>query len=254
VAHSFGPRNGRCPRLGIRFLHQSARRDKHLRHLQSAGTITLSCALTSSPAGATDLPTCSSTQTATLSSSATSTSATVTVSTTAASSALAWPKLGKGRGWGGASSGAVLAVLIILRLPRRRSYWKSMLGMVVAMTILGGLAACGGGGGNGGGGGGGTINPGTTAGTYTFTVTGTGNDSAKTTATATPISKGRFCGAWTQRRPGNKLSLGVFRGCSRRDAPSDRGVQGRSCNRRSKKWCSHSNERLKDPVLSVTPC
>ena len=150
-----------------------------------AGTITLSCALTSSPAGATDLPTCSSSQTVTLSSSATSRSTTLTLSTTAASSALALPKLGNGGKWAGASSGTLLAMLIVLRLPKRRRYWQSTLGIVLTMAILGGLAACGGGGGSGGSGGGRTNNPGTTGGAYTFTVTGAGSDSAKTTGTTT---------------------------------------------------------------------
>ena len=150
-----------------------------------AGTITLSCALTSSPAGATDLPTCSSSQTVTLSTSATSRSTTLTLSTTAASSALALPKLGNGGKWAGASSGTLLAMLIVLRLPKRRRYWQSTLGIVLTMAILGGLAACGGGGGSGGSGGGRTNNPGTTGGAYTFTVTGAGSDSAKTTGTTT---------------------------------------------------------------------
>ncbi len=139
------------------------------------GTVTLACALTSSPTGATDLPSCSVTSGSpvTLSSTTTSGTATVTVSTTAASSAaLAYPKLpGKGRGWEGAGGGAVLAFLLFLGIPARRRSWRSMLGILVMMAALGSLAACGGGSST-------TTppgNPGTTAGTYTFTVTGTGN-------------------------------------------------------------------------------
>jgi hypothetical protein len=50
-----------------------------------------------------------------------------------------------------------------------------MLGVLVLMTALGGLAGCGGSG--GGGGGGGNTDPGTTAGTYTYTVQATGSPS-----------------------------------------------------------------------------
>jgi len=106
------------------------------------------------------------------------------VYTTAASAALAYPKLpgrGNGRGLFGAGGGAVLAFLVFLGIPARRRSWRSMLGLLVLMTALGSLAACGGGGGGGGGGG----NPGTMAGTYTFTVTGTGNPTVTPPPTAT---------------------------------------------------------------------
>jgi ABC-type glycerol-3-phosphate transport system substrate-binding protein len=56
-----------------------------------------------------------------------------------------------------------------------------MLGILILMTALGSLAACGGGGTSSGP----TGTPGTTAGAYTFTVTGTGNDANKTTETKT---------------------------------------------------------------------
>jgi hypothetical protein len=150
-----------------------------------AGTVTLTCALTNSPSGATDLPTCSVTSGSpvTLSSGTTSGTATVTVSTTAASAALLYPKLpGKGRGLFnlfGAGSGAALALLLFFGIPARRCSWRSMLGILVLMAALGSLAACGG-----------TptttqSNPGTTAGTYTFTVTGTGNPTVTPAPTTT---------------------------------------------------------------------
>jgi hypothetical protein len=153
---------------------------------QYSGTVTLTCALTSSPSGAAYLPSCSSgSNTVTLSSSAASVTSTIMVSTTAATSDLAYPKLpgrgqGNGRGLFGAGGGALLAFLLFLGIPARRRSWRSMLGILIVMAALGSLAACGGGGGGGGGG-----TSGTTAGTYTFTVTGTGSDTNKTTETTT---------------------------------------------------------------------
>jgi subtilase family serine protease len=148
-----------------------------------AGTVTLTCVLTS-PTNLTDPPTCSGgSSTVTLSSSTTIGTPTITVYTTAASSAvLAYPKLpAKGRGVVGAGSGALLAVLLFFGIPARRRGWRSMLGILVLMASLGSLAACGSSAAT-------TTtqsNPGTSAGTYSFTVTGTGNDTNKTTATVT---------------------------------------------------------------------
>jgi subtilase family serine protease len=147
-----------------------------------AGTVTLTCVLTS-PTNLTDPPTCSGgSSTVTLNSTTTSGTATITVYTTAASSAaLVYPKLpGKGRGLFGAGSGALLAMLLFFGIPARRRSWRSMLGILMLMAALGTLSACGSG----------TAtttqsNPGTSAGTYSFTVTGTGNDTNKTTATVT---------------------------------------------------------------------
>jgi hypothetical protein len=108
------------------------------------------------------------------------------VDTTAAStSELVRPQIGPGRvgsgkGWLGAGSGAVLALILFFGIPARRRSWRSMLGMVVLMAILGTMAGCG-----GGGGGGGSKNPGTTAGTYTFTVTATGTPAQSSGNTTT---------------------------------------------------------------------
>jgi hypothetical protein len=90
------------------------------------------------------------------------------------------PKLPGGgmKGWLGAGSGAVLALLVFFGIPARRRNWRSMLSILVVMVVLGTLASCGGG--SSGGGGGTTTIPGTTAGNYTFTVYGTGNDPAST--------------------------------------------------------------------------
>jgi subtilase family serine protease len=134
-----------------------------------AGTITLSCVLTS-PLGESYAPSCSvNPSTVALSSGTTSGAATATVYTTAATSALAYPKLpGKGRGWEGAGGGAVLAFLLFLGIPARRRGWRSMLGILVVMAALGSLSACGGSSST-------TTTTGTTPDTYTFMVTATGN-------------------------------------------------------------------------------
>lgn len=149
-----------------------------------AGTVTLGCALTSSPTGAVDLPSCSAANpTVTLSSATASVTTPFTVSTTAAVAGLVDPNVpARGKGWAGAGGGAVLAFLLFLGIPARRRSWRSMLGVFAVMVALGSLSGCG-----GGGGGGSTTpsNPGTTAGAYTFTVTGTGNPSVSPIPSAT---------------------------------------------------------------------
>ena len=153
-----------------------------------AGTVTITCALTSSPAGAVHLPTCSNgSSTVTLGGTTTTGTATVTVSTTAPTTAMSRPPLGLGRGLAGAGGGAVLAFLLFLRIPARRRSWQSLIGMrmLVVMVALGTISGCGGGGGGSGAGGGGTTTPGTTAGAYTFTVTGTGSPALTPAPTTT---------------------------------------------------------------------
>jgi hypothetical protein len=146
-----------------------------------SGTITLTCALTTSPAGASNVPTCSTSGGATITMAAgtASGSGSVTVATTAATSAMKRPPVG---GWAEAGSGAVLALLVFFGIPARRRGWRAMLGAFVLLASLGSLTACGGGSSSSNGGGG---NPGTTAGSYVFTVTGTGSDPAKTVQTTT---------------------------------------------------------------------
>jgi hypothetical protein len=90
--------------------------------------------------------------------------------TAAATSELVRPKIGPGREWLGAGGGAVLALLLFFGIPARRRSWRTMLGALVLMVIMGAMAGCG-----GSGGGGGNKNLGTTAGNYVFTVTAAGN-------------------------------------------------------------------------------
>lgn len=152
-----------------------------------AGTVGFTCAVTSSPSGASDMPTCSASQPVTLSADTTSGTATVTVNTTPATSgALTFPSLRRKGRWSGIAGGGALALLVMFGIPRQRRKWLSMICCLFATALLGALIACGGGGGS-------TstppskptTNPGTTPGSYTITVAGTGNDSAKTTATTT---------------------------------------------------------------------
>jgi hypothetical protein len=101
------------------------------------GTVTITCALTSSPAGAQYLPTCSDgASPVSLPSGTTSGTTTVTLNTTAATSGeLIYPKMGgKGGGWAGAGGGAVLALLMFFGIPARRRNWRAMLGMVILLA------------------------------------------------------------------------------------------------------------------------
>ena len=152
-----------------------------------AGSVTLSCSLTSGPSNQSgDAPTCSITSGSPVTLTATTTSgqATATVSTVAAtSSELVHPSFGKGKGWlGGAGSGAVLALVFFFGIPKRRRSWRSMLGILVALAAIGALSSCGS-----------SVNtvtssnPGTATGTYTFTVT-----SSTTGATVTPTPTATF--------------------------------------------------------------
>jgi len=134
------------------------------------GSLALTAAVTSSPAGAQYPPTLSfgSTTPVTITG-VNAATATLTISTTAATSGtLVYPKR-PGVPWY-AAGGSVLACLLFLGMPAHRRRWRSVLGLLMLLVALaGGVLSCGGGGGGGGGGG----NPGTTAGAYTITVTGT---------------------------------------------------------------------------------
>ena len=151
-----------------------------------AGSISLTCTPSSSnPTNQSgDAPTCSiSGSPITLSATTTSGTATATVTTAAASTSdLVYPKVGNGKGWLGAGSGAVLALLFFFGIPARRRSWRSMVSIVVALVVLGALASCGGGGGGSSSQSTTPTNPGTTAGTYTFTITSTTTGSAVTPA------------------------------------------------------------------------
>jgi hypothetical protein len=135
-----------------------------------SGTVNLTCSLTSSPAGAQSLPTCSiSPASVTLQTGGSATSV-LAVTTTAASTSLLRPL--RDGSWTRGGDGAILAVLAIWGIPRRRRRWLSML----VILLIGACATIGCSGGSK------STGPSiaaTTAGTYTFTLTG--QDSATST-------------------------------------------------------------------------
>jgi Chitobiase/beta-hexosaminidase C-terminal domain/Legume lectin domain len=145
------------------------------------GSIVLSAALTSSPAGALNPPTFTFGATSPVSiSGTTAATATLTINTTAAStSALASPKE-RGVPWYTAG-GAVLACILMFGIPSRRRKWRAILGMLLLLlTAASGVIACGGAG-SGTGSNSQTTGLGTTAGAYTITVTGTSGAIVETT-------------------------------------------------------------------------
>ena len=149
------------------------------------GVVTLSCALTSSPSGAINQPSCSPVNgSVTINSSAPGATATVTVTTTGPTVATLPDRKPIGKGTRGSAivGGVFLAMLALLGIPARRRSWRSLLGVCALFAALvGGVASCGGSSSSGGG----TGSGGTTAGSYTFTVTGTGNPAVTPAPTTT---------------------------------------------------------------------
>jgi subtilase family serine protease len=153
------------------------------------GSVTLTAAVTSSPANAVQPPTFNFGSTSPLTISGTTAgTATLTVSTTASQTTqcTADNRMQHGIPWY-AAGGTALACMLLFGLPGRRRKGRTMLGLVVLLASLSsGVLACG-------GGGGGSNNntctptttPGTTAGTYTVTVTGTSGSMTPVTGTFT---------------------------------------------------------------------
>jgi alpha-L-arabinofuranosidase len=140
------------------------------------GAVAMTCAITSSPSGAIDLPTCGLATPSVTISGATAQTDVLTLNTTAATTSLNKPA----NPFWHSTGGAVLALLVFFGVPARRRRWLSMLGLLVFFVSMAAIG-CGGGGG-GGAGGGGSSNTGTTAGDYVVTVTAT---SGSLTSTST---------------------------------------------------------------------
>jgi MYXO-CTERM domain-containing protein len=145
-----------------------------------SGTINLSCALTASPTGAQNLPTCSLKPNSVTISGGGNASTTLTVNTSAANSSSAVMAPGR-HAWKSWSGGGLLALAMLFGVPswrRRRTFIVVVLGGISIAGVIG----CGGGGAT-------SSNtspssPATTAGNYTFSVTGTDAANAKITASA----------------------------------------------------------------------
>ncbi|HEY6448593.1 MAG TPA: protease pro-enzyme activation domain-containing protein [Acidobacteriaceae bacterium] len=127
------------------------------------GTVNLGCKLTAQPASATNLPTCSVTNSVVITGSAPAT-ATLTINTSSGTNSAAVPPL-KSFFLGG---GAALAFVFFFGIPARRRMWRTLFGVLAAVVLISGIGC------------GGITQPATppggptatSAGTYVFTVTG----------------------------------------------------------------------------------
>jgi hypothetical protein len=155
------------------------------------GSVALTAAVASSPAGALFPPTLSFGSTGSVNiTGASAGTATLTITTTAPSSPGCTNDSGQhqqasGRTLAGPIAGLAIAGLLFFGIPARRRSWRGMLSIFLLLAAFAaGLVACGGSGGghacpN-------VISPGTTTGNYTITVTGTsGSVSSAGTITLT---------------------------------------------------------------------
>lgn len=136
------------------------------------GNVSLSCAVTSSPANAVDPPTCSVSQPAAIAGAQAVTSK-LTINTTAATTASIDHSLHPLTKLGGAT----LVAVLFFWLPFRRRNWRTMLGLLLLATLAAVATGCG-------------VSKstvttqgssGTTAGAYTITVTGSSGSMQSTT-------------------------------------------------------------------------
>jgi hypothetical protein len=147
-----------------------------------AGTLNLSCSLTTSPKGAQSPPSCSlNPTTLTFKAGGTGSSA-MSVTTTSASTTASLREPSRKSVWGLGGGGSALAVLLLCGIPARRRRWLSML-MLLWVVVASAAIGCGGAG--AGVAPKGTSIPATTAGNYTFTLTGTDSKDSTVTVSAT---------------------------------------------------------------------
>ena len=134
------------------------------------GTVSLSCALASSPTGAQDLPSCSippSVNIAAPNPVEYPVTVTMAIISTAPSSSAIIYSLPTRQGRLAAKTGAAMLAMLLFFISVRRRRWRYLPSLALILVLLGGFCDCGGG---NGGGGGGITNPGTSPGTYAFTV------------------------------------------------------------------------------------
>jgi trimeric autotransporter adhesin len=133
------------------------------------GAVALSCAVTSSPAGAVDPITCAMTPPSVSITGAAAASSVLTVSSTARTTS----SLDSSRDLLRGISGTFLAFGVFLLVPTRRRRYLRLLSMLIVLASLGSISGCGGShsAANGGGTGSSPTSSGTTAGAYVITVT-----------------------------------------------------------------------------------
>ncbi len=141
------------------------------------GSVTLACAISSSPTGAIDPPTCSVAQPGAISG-ATPVTSMLTINTTKVSTAALHNPFERMLKLGG--GGTVIALLFFC-LPLRRRKWQSLLGLLLFAFVAMAASGCGGSS---------KTTPtqtGTTAGAYTVTVTGSSGSTQATTSVGVTI-------------------------------------------------------------------
>ena len=144
------------------------------------GDVVLTCAITSSPAGKVNPPTCSVTEPQPITGTQ-ATTATLTINTTTGTTTASIPA----RRWIGYGGGGVLAAVLLICMPRRRK-WQTLFALVLLAVVGAAASGCGGaykltnpask-----------TSNVGTTPGTYTIVVTGTSGSMTETTAVSVSV-------------------------------------------------------------------
>jgi hypothetical protein len=144
-----------------------------------SGTVNLTCTLSTSPAGASSLPTCTLVPTTvTLTTGGNGTSVFTIKTTAAGATAMAKPS---GIGPWGLGGGTVLAGLLMFGIASRRRHFISLL-VILLMIVAGGSIGCGGKFFTSSSS---SSTPATTAGTYVFTVSGTDSANAKLVTSTT---------------------------------------------------------------------
>jgi hypothetical protein len=108
------------------------------------GNVTLSCALTSAPAGATSLPTCSTGSSASLTPTITTGTGSISVTSTAPAASSLQPSSTGNLPWFRAAGGSGVLALLIFFVPGRTRKWKHILSAWMLAACIGfALVGCG---------------------------------------------------------------------------------------------------------------